>query len=387
MRFPLAVALVLCARHGAGQGLPRMHPLDALRADEPTAIAACDLDADGVPDLVVTRARRVQWHPGHGTRDGGHVVPDTTWPAEGVDVVAGEQAVTVGGTCELRGGPYFGDVDRDGRLDLLVVGPSEPAAPWESGDGVHRVSPSTPPLRWHRGAPGGRFAAGEPLLATNGRPWLVPDGCTGLAFADWNGDGALDALTVTRRGDVLLHAGHESRIDETGVALGAQAVRVAVCDWDGDGDLDLLTCDGVAAVALRTNVGTRAAPVLAAPEALVTLAGTDVLEFAPIELQPGVAGIVTAARRDHDVLPPVGLTAEEAIQLELADALIAQAEAKLRKLSEARPTDFTVHSMRQRQLTRAEMESWVARPRQIARELHRKREPTPAPFRFALHAR
>lgn len=358
------------------QGLSRTRALAEIRvAGRMLAMTAPDVDGDGLADLVAVGVDGVVWWPGKAPGE---------FAATDSELLVDGERLRVGGTTDLPGCPLFADIDGDGVIDLAAVTPADAAAP--PGDGRTPFRPSTPPLRWFRGLGGGRFAAPRPILAADGEPWQVPQGTTSLAIADWNGDGAQDLL-VARHGTVWLFAGSAGGFATTATALPAAAHDIAVYDWDADGDLDLLTCDGATSVWWCENTGSKAAPALAAPALLVQVTGADVFAFAVVPLGLEGAGLITATRRDSETLPASGLSQEEAIQLELAEALQAQLEAKLRKLSELRPTDFTPTTLRVRQELRAEMESWLARPRQVARELRRKREPVPASFHFALHQR
>jgi len=373
MRRRLA-ALTLSAAFAPAQGLTHTRALAAITSPgETVALTGHDVDADGQADLVVAGRDGVVWYRGVGRGEFGAA---RTLEVAGV-------ALTLGLAGDLRGLPSFADVDGDGVADLVVV--ALPDAPLTS-DGRVSGSPSAPTLRWCRGLGGGGFGADSSVLGDDGEPRRLPDGATALALADWDGDGRPD-LFVAARGEVAWYRGDEAGFARTGVGLANAVHDVAVCDFDGDGDLDLLTSDGVASVWLRENSGRKTAPVLAPPVALVCVAGADVLAFAVLPQAQGAPIVVTASRQDTEVLPPAGLTPEETVQLELAEALVAQTEAKLRKLAEIKPADFTSQTLRARKELRAEMESWVARPRQVARALRRKQEPVPAPFRFAVHER
>lgn len=371
MRRRLALVCAFSARILCAQGPSHARLLDTIpNPGRTTAIAAQDLNGDGVADLVVVRDDGVVFYPavGHGA--------DIAFAA-GTPLLADRRLLTIASPRPELGRPCFSDLDEDGIPDLVVV---------TSADARSIGSASTLCLRWHRGAGATGFGASSVISAADGKPWLVPDGATALALADWNGDGTVDLLAGIR-GGVSLFVGHRGRLAATPTSLDVSAHDVAVHDFDGDGDLDLLTTDGIGSVWLHTRTDGASAPTLAPPQRLMQVVGADVLAFAVMPLGRDGVGIVTATRRDRDVLPPVGLSPEEEIRLELAEALVAQLEAKLRKLSELTPADFTPQTLRARKELRAEMESWVARPRQVGRELHRKREPAPAPFRFELHWR
>ncbi|MEZ5962455.1 MAG: VCBS repeat-containing protein [Planctomycetota bacterium] len=377
MRKLAALAPLAWPALASAQALTRTMALDAgPDSTGAVAVACCDVNGDGRADLILAGADGVSWRPS--ATDGSFGLS--------VALSADGAPLRLGGTCDLPGCPLFADIDGDGRDDLVALAPVD-TQPIE-GEGRVLFHLATPAVRWFRAGErfgtGAGFVSGGWLRAPAGDLWRVPEGATSLALADWNGDGTIDVL-VALRGRVQLHAGQAGRIATAAVPLGAAAHDVAVCDWDGDGDLDLLTGDGATSVWWCENTGGRTAPELASPAALVRV-DSDSLAFATCPTAAGQA-IVSLTRRDREQRPPIGLTPEEAIELELAEALESQLAAKLRKLGELRPSDFTSTSMRARKELRVEMESWLARPRQIARELARKRAPRPAPAHLALHQR
>jgi hypothetical protein len=159
---------------------------------------------------------------------------------------------------------------------------------------------------------------GGMLIEYHGKPISTTDrrvSSTGTASAvhaaDWDADGDFDLLVGDIRGSVYFVPNSGSA---KAYSFGAAQQLVAsdepvevkgdagpfVVDWDGDGDLDLLVGDGRGAVSLFTNVGTRAAPVLASSQELVpadeTAYGTD----APKEARRGVRAKVCAADWNGD---------------------------------------------------------------------------------------
>jgi hypothetical protein len=154
-----------------------------------------DLDGDLVPDLFVARffgeLDRLHLSRGVGLASAG-------WPESGQAL----RAVA------------WGDLDRDGDLDLAAAG--------DDGVQLTTLGPSGP----------------EEVRQASDQP------ATGVALADWDGDGDLDLAVALEDGGAEVwedpgEAGGDLELAWTGPA-GDAARAVVWLDPDGDGDLDLL---------------------------------------------------------------------------------------------------------------------------------------------------
>ena len=168
------------------------------RASNPTtpvAIELADLDRDGDPDLIT----------------GGEDNMIRTYLNDGTGTF-------VGPTSLLGLDNYYdvavADLDRDGGLDIVTT------------DSITTLTVlhHTAALTW---APA---------------PIQVASGATGIAIADWNGDGILDLATAATSGSVELLLGDGSATTWTSrlVDVGPAPVWLAEDDLDRDGDRDLV---------------------------------------------------------------------------------------------------------------------------------------------------
>jgi hypothetical protein len=177
---------------------------------DPTGVAIADLDGDGIVDMVIASdgGGLVQFH---GNGDGTFRKVRTMPYGECWDVIAA-------------------DVNADGVNDLVVTRPT--------GDILVLIGGSI------AGVPNGTF-----LFPRNFPSVGAP---VGLALADLNNDGALDAVVATRHDYLAVHWGMLDASGPTGDFSGPAQVfgakdftyDVTVADFDGDGRLDLASADG-----------------------------------------------------------------------------------------------------------------------------------------------
>ncbi len=156
----------------------------------------------------------------------------------------------------------WGDLDGDGRLDLLQPAPPSQLILWRSGVGAPRET----------------FSAITNPIPTNVR--------SRIALGDLDGDGDQDALLSTP-GPVPLRNTYFLRNDGTGqltplpCGLASHGGPVSLADIDGDGDLDALILDlessiastGTLSLHLNDGFGTFAQSPAALPQGPFTAAG------------------------------------------------------------------------------------------------------------------
>ncbi len=230
--------------------------------------AALDVDGDGDIDFI-----GAQYRPGivfwlERPKDPLH----DPWPYHVID------AFSSGGVNGVHG-LYLGDVDRDGKLDLVAGSgwpdgklpnslvwfriPADPKQPWErhvvadrdapglnhylafgdvNGDGRPDVATAA------KIPPDGNWFAWWEQPATPGKAWtkhLIADnqpGATNIVLADVNGDGKPDFLAGRGHGQgvVWFEAPDWKRHDIDMEVVGPHSLAAA--DIDGDGDLDAIVC-------------------------------------------------------------------------------------------------------------------------------------------------
>ncbi|MGA0870314.1 MAG: FG-GAP repeat domain-containing protein, partial [Planctomycetota bacterium] len=174
-----------------------------------------DIDGDRVDDLVLSKNGAFALRRGK--------------PSEGERTFEDERplGISVAPSCEHAGPPVLVDLDSDGDLDLVSLD-----SPWSGRERAVFFA--------NDGA--GRFEASVPLTDPTGAP-LVWDGqASGIACADWDGDGQGDLLIA--QGNVLWFRGAGTRFAQAPLDLGVPSQgAVVVCDHDGNGTLDLITAE------------------------------------------------------------------------------------------------------------------------------------------------
>src|SRR5688572_5662443 len=185
-----------------------------------------DYDNDGWLDLFVIGGER----RGHLFRNRGNGTFDETTATAGVATVNDVRKA------------LFVDLDHDGDLDLLLVG---------SG-----------PRRVYRNNLDGTFTEAAASLGLGG-----DDVARDAVFADFDGDGRIDVFITNEHGsDVLLHNGGAQRFSdvtaESGLGSAGGSGAAAAADYNNDGFLDLFvasTRGGMPRLSLNKGDGTFAA--------------------------------------------------------------------------------------------------------------------------------
>jgi hypothetical protein len=178
-----------------------------------------DLDGDEIPELVLNFRKGSVGFVFHGEGDGGF---DTGTPA------------TLGGGLFAGGwGGDLGDINNDGRLDIVFGDHTRSARAWSNGGAMN-------------------FSE-----ARNGLPdniWF-----NGAGIADLNGDGNLDAIFGADQfssGYSLYHGdGNGGWTEGTAPPTGvSNAGHILFSDYDSDGDLDVFSFSRGGSSAIAANV-------------------------------------------------------------------------------------------------------------------------------------
>ncbi len=236
---------------GAGDGSFGA-PLRLTVGTDPVSGAIADLNGDGVPDLAIAdySSDNISVFLGDGS---GGFGPKRDFPTGGVPR---SHSVAIG------------DIDRDGKPDMVVTRPNSASVSVLRGvgDGTFGVSTSV-------------YVGGSPwrlvmpdlngdgsldvivtdlngyigVLLNNGAGVLTLDtnyslgsGPEGIAAADLNGDGKTDVVVACRNSDflsVFLGKGNGSLGPRVDYATGGGPIQIAIADLNGDGLLDLASAN------------------------------------------------------------------------------------------------------------------------------------------------
>jgi hypothetical protein len=189
--------------------------------NNPAASLWADVDNDGDPDLLVANSDvlRLSGYPAAPTEHSVLYRNELGWKFTATE----GQAFATPAHAAISAA--FGDVDNDGDLDLFL------------GSHVYKAAPRPDWLFLNDGA--GRFVRAEQEFPSHEAT------ATGAAFADFNGDGALDLLAISYEGPIELFAGDGAgafrRVEDP--ALNAKKLgrwSAVTGDIDGDGRIDAL---------------------------------------------------------------------------------------------------------------------------------------------------
>jgi hypothetical protein len=240
-----------------------MAPVDYTVGSNPQAVAAADFTNNGIDDLVTCSSSdstvsilmgngNGTFQPAHAFATGANPTSVTVGDLTGngmLDIVTGNRGYSTNGPSvsvlmgngdgtfqapitfaltNLRNDGVsvaIGDMNHDGRLDLVVAGDAN-------------ASPTHGVVDVFLGHGDGTFSLAS---ATNlSGSWPEP-----VKLADLNGDGNLDVVAPLGLGNVgvalLMGNGNGTLGSPTYVATGANPASVAVGDVNGDGKLDLVT--------------------------------------------------------------------------------------------------------------------------------------------------
>ncbi len=237
---------------GVGDGSFGASPLTLTAGTDPVSGAIADLNGDGVPDIAIT-----------------------DFSSDNISVFLGDVSGGFGPKRDVPMGGYprshslaFGDLDRDGKLDMVVTRPNSGSVSVLRGvgDGTFDISTSVqvPGSPWQLvmadlnrdGSPdvivtdlSGYLrvllnnGAGELTLSGS---YSVGTGLAGIATDDLNRDGKADVVVALRHSDflsVFLGNGNGSLAPRRDYPTSGGPIQIAIADLNGDGLLDVASAN------------------------------------------------------------------------------------------------------------------------------------------------
>jgi len=239
--------------------------------DYPVSVHAADIDNDGDMDVLVT------------TRDGNQVL---LYENNGADAPAFTRRVLDDG---LSGAVFVttGDIDGDGRLDILAAGENNNQIAWYRNNGDR-------PATFER-----RFIRNGPV------PDPRYDYAKTIAVGDIDGDGDLDIVFGSENENMVGWYENQGRgasfVEHTLTTTADHIKQVKLVDIDRDGDLDILAVSSDDnTVALFENRGVR--PATFTHKVITNAAyGARGVHAADFD-RDGDIDVVVASRQDHRIV-------------------------------------------------------------------------------------
>jgi hypothetical protein len=292
-----------------------------------------DVDGDGFADLVVGRNGPFAVRMG---------LTDAALPRFGDERPLGP---AVEPSCKNMCQPHLVDVDRDGDLDLVALDTplgSRERVVWFANDG------------------NGVFAAAATLRAANGEDLAWHGQARALFVADLDRDGGLDLLVAAPRIVCFMGSaqGFAHEAEDLGVATTS---GMALADWNGDGRLDLLTIeDGAVVVRLHTDTGFADSTVLAAVAGDTGQAHLGIADWN----RDGKPDLMLG----ETVANPPARDADDRQQLTTARQILALIQTERARIFRSRPPFDNAAAMARRRERLAELDLWAAGPQALVEQ-------------------
>ena len=248
------------------------HEKKIMIADAHAGVKVADFTGDGLLDFAVGRFwERVTLADPGGARDYGRLY-------ENVGTATAPKFERRGAS---NGAPY---TERSQICDAIRQNCVR-AADWDKDDKIDLLAGDTDGYIWFFRNTTNKlfpvFATGEKLRLGNGELLTLVDsgGHARHDVCDWNNDGKRDLVVADGNGWVTwfentgtdarpaLAPGKRIEADGEPIDRGARS-SVLVCDWNSDGKKDIIFADANDGYVFFENVGTDAAPKLAAPKPL-----------------------------------------------------------------------------------------------------------------------